>query len=96
LHGQSERRGQERLLWAHPVEVCFQRPDSPAGKTLICQAKDISMTGMGLYLPSAAAGAQLIVKLTTPSHPEPLELTGVCVRVVRCGADWYEAGVLFL
>jgi serine/threonine protein kinase len=96
LHGQSERRGQERLLWAHPVEVCFRRPDGPAGKTLICQAKDISMTGMGLYLPSAAAGAQLIVKLTTPSHPEPLELTGMCVRVVRCGADWYEAGVLFL
>ncbi len=95
LLGQSERRGQERLLWAHPVEVAFLRQDGQPGAAVACQAKDISLTGMGFYLASATAGAHLTVTLTTPTHPEPVTLTGTCVRVQRCGDSWYEAGVLF-
>ncbi len=95
LQGHSERRGQERLLWAHPVTMSFRSADGRSAETFTCQAKNISLTGMGLYLPRATAGAHLTVALTTPTHPEAVLVPGTCVRVQRCGEDWCEAGVLF-
>jgi serine/threonine protein kinase len=95
LQAHSERREQERLLWAHPVEVCFLGEDGHAGEAFPCHAKDISSTGMGLYLSRVTAGGNLTVTLTTPNHPEPVTLLATCVRVQRCGDGWFEAGVLF-
>jgi serine/threonine protein kinase len=95
LQGHSERREQERLLWAHPVEVCFLGEDGHTGDAFTCHAKDISPTGMGLYLSRVTAGGALTVTLTTPNHPEPVTLLATCVRVQRCGDGWFEAGVLF-
>jgi hypothetical protein len=95
LQGHSERREQERLQWAHQVEVCFLGEDGHAGDPFTCHAKDISSTGMGLYLSRATAGGNLTVTLTTPNQPEPVTLLATCVRVQRCGDGWFEAGVLF-
>ena len=80
---------------AHPVEVCFLQEDGRPGETFSCLPKDISLTGLGLYLPNATANAPLRVTLTTPNHTEPLSLRGTCVRVQQCGEGWYEVGILF-
>ena len=55
--------------------------------------KDVSLNGMGLYLPCIVPDAEVHLSFTTRSGPEPVTVIGKCVRVQRCGEDWYEAGI---
>ncbi len=95
LHGHSERRRQERLVWAHPVLAAFVLPDGTRSERIECQGKDISLSGMGLYLPRVLPGTRLDLSVTTKVNTPPVSLAGNFVRVQRCGDGWYEAGILF-
>ncbi len=93
LLGHPERRTQERRLWTQPVQAAFVLPDGQFSHPIECFGKDVSLNGMGLYLPCAALSSEIEVTFTTPSRPEPITLAGKCVRVQHCGEDWYELGV---
>ena len=95
LEAYPERRSQERVAWPHPVRATFLLADNICGETIDGKGKDISLSGMGLYLPRAPAGSQIQLVLRTPSRSEPVMLTGHCVRVQRCSDGWFETGVLF-
>jgi serine/threonine protein kinase len=95
LEAYPERRTQERVPWPHPVRARFHQTDGEAGESIDGRGKDISLGGMGLYLPSAPAGSKIHLELHTPSRGEPIVLSGHCVRVQRCSDGWFETGVLF-
>jgi serine/threonine protein kinase len=63
---------------------------------LECQGKDISLNGIGFYLPGQLPGSQLLLHL--PQTPQTPALT-VPARVVRsgpCGDGWLEVGAVLL
>ena len=47
----TERRGHSRLKWNHPLMVTPVHDDGTAGEPILCKGKDISLTGIGFYLP---------------------------------------------
>lgn len=95
LEAYPERRTQERVPWPHPVRATFGSAEDTHGETIEGRGKDISLGGMGLYLPRAPAGSQIQLELLTSSRAEPVSLSGHCVRVQRCNDGWFETGVLF-
>jgi serine/threonine protein kinase len=95
LEAYPERRTQERVPWPHPVRATFVLAEDAPSETIEGRGKDISLGGMGLYLPRAPAGSQIQLELLTPSRGEPISLSGHCVRVQRCNDGWFETGVLF-
>ncbi len=96
LEAHPERRGRKRLAWTQPVRASFQGEDGAWSEPIEGQGKDISLTGMGLYLPRVLPGPQVRLELSTPTRPEPVELCGHCVRVQRCPDGRYQAGVAFV
>jgi serine/threonine protein kinase len=96
LGGHSDRRKQERVLWTYPVQAALLGEDGTPGEAFSCQGKDLSLTGMGLYLPQVPADARLQLLLSGPQQEEdPLVIHARCVRLHECGEGWFEAGVLF-
>jgi serine/threonine protein kinase len=95
LVGHHERRSRERVVWARPVRATFLSADGRPSEPIECLGKDLSLTGMGLYLPCALAGADVRLDLTPDHADNPVTVTGQFLRVQRCGDGWYEAGVLF-
>lgn len=90
-----ERRMQERVDWPYPVRATFLFADNQASETMEGKGKDLSLGGMGLYLPRAIAGTPVQLELRRPSHEEPIVFYGNCVRVQLCSDGWFETGVLF-
>ena len=52
LEAYPERRTQERVSWPHPVRARFLLEDNTSGEIIDGKGKDISLGGMGLYLPA--------------------------------------------
>jgi serine/threonine protein kinase len=96
LEAHPERRGRKRLAWTQPVRAWFQVDGGGWSEPIDGQGRDISLTGMGLYLPRVLPGPGVRLELTTPTRPEPVELCGHCVRVQRCPDGRYQAGIAFL
>jgi hypothetical protein len=84
LEAHPERRGRKRLAWRHSVRASFQVDGDRWSEPIDGEGKDISLTGMGVYLPRVLPGPQVRLDLTTPTRPERVELYGHCVRVQRC------------
>src|SRR5262249_14182642 len=51
LQAGPERRANPRLAFPQTVQACPVSPDRDLGELVLCQGKDISLGGMGLYLP---------------------------------------------
>ena len=90
-----ERRTEVRAPWPHPVRVTFYREDNSGSECVEGKGKDISVGGMGLYLPRAFAGSRVRLELTSPSRRKTIALLGNCVRVQRCDDGQFETGILF-
>jgi hypothetical protein len=95
LEAYPERRDKERVDWPHPVRAAFQLAQNTSCETIEGKGKDLSLGGMGLYLPRAFAGSQVQLELFRPSRSEPIAVYGRCVRVQLGGDGWFETGVLF-
>jgi len=91
----SERRTQDRLLWPHPLKVCPVSPIGSVGEAIECRGKDISLTGIGFYLPHELSTSQVCIHLPTTVHPPGLSLPATLVRAQRCADGWYDVGALF-
>jgi serine/threonine protein kinase len=90
-----ERRIQERLIWPYPVEVRAVFDDGSLGPPVEGQGKDISLSGIGFYLPDQLPASRLHVKLTSRRRP-PITVPASIARVQRCGESWVEVGALFV
>jgi serine/threonine protein kinase len=87
-------RQQERLSWHHPLQLCPIEPDGSLGPAIECQGKDISLNGIGFYLPGQLPSAHVLLHL--PQTPQTPKMS-VPVRVVRvqgCGDGWFEVGAI--
>jgi hypothetical protein len=95
-HLQSSRphRTQERLDWRYTLNAAAVLTDGTTGPTIECQGKDISLGGIGFYLPGELPSTRMILSL--PQTPLTAEAT-VPVRVVRtqpCADGWLEVGAV--
>jgi serine/threonine protein kinase len=91
----SEKRMHDRLLWPHPVEVCAVERDGTVAAPLTCRGKDISMSGMGFYLPRELPTSQVLIQLPATPGGSALTVPATLVRAKRCADGWYDVGALF-
>ena len=91
----AEKRTQDRLLWPHRLDVCPIGKDGTEGPPIECRGKDISLTGMGFYLPQELETSEVCIKLPTMLHPPALSIPATLVRAKPCADGWYEVGALF-
>jgi hypothetical protein len=95
LQALPEQRAQERLLWnerlrVHPVVAGLRAADG-----IDCLGKDISVRGIGIFLPQPLPATHLYVN--HPGSPQFADLAALVkvVRGQRCPDGWYEVGALF-
>ncbi len=91
-----DRRMRDRLLWEHPLQVRFLLPDGRVGEPATARGKDLSLTGIGFYLPDEIPSAQITISLPTPFlQPPSITLPATIVRAKRREDGWYEIGARF-
>ncbi len=89
-------RCQERLPWHYPLKLCSILDNQQLGPPIECQGKDISLNGIGFYLPGQLPSSQVMLILPpTPQTPE-MSIPARIVRVQGCGDGWYEVGAVLL
>jgi len=95
LLAHAEQRSNERLSCSQPLRVCPVFGGIELADPIDCVAKDVSVDGIGFYLPKSIAAPQVYVNL--PDVPELASLAGLAqvVRKKPCGDGWYEIGASF-
>src|SRR5205085_9159018 len=95
LLGSRDRRNGERLLWPHALTVRCATAGRTGTPPVQCQGKDLSLTGMGLYMPVAMPSSQVRLCLDPPGRSGPVDLPASIVRIQRWDERLYEVGVIF-
>jgi hypothetical protein len=96
LQVNSRGRVEERLAWYHPLRVC---PVSAGGRVddpIDCRGKDISLNGIGFYLPGELPTTQVLLHLPQTPQTPALTVPARVVRIQGCGEGWYEVGAVLL
>jgi serine/threonine protein kinase len=91
----ADKRVQERLLWPHPIRVRPVQADGTLGEPVACRGKDISLSGIGFYLPHELPTAEVAVELPATPLTPALSVPATLVRAKRCADGWYDVGALF-
>ena len=68
---------------------------SERDEPITCRGKDLSMTGIGLYLPEELSTSEVLVELPNPLRPPTIAVPATLVRAKRCADGWYEVGAIF-
>jgi serine/threonine protein kinase len=89
-----ERRRQERWSFDRSVHVRPVQGGVAAGVTLPARTKDVSLSGLGLYLPGPLEADEVLVRVEPPQGGEPVDLCGRVVRTAPCRDGRLEVGVL--
>jgi hypothetical protein len=95
MHDNSERRSQDRLRWDQPMMVSPILEDGRVGEPITCRGKDISLTGIGFYLPRPMPTLQVNIQLPTPFQDGLISVPATLVRSKRCEDGSFEIGALF-
>jgi serine/threonine protein kinase len=96
LRAASRGRQQERVVWPYPLQVCSMLPDGGFGPLIECQGKDVSLNGIGFYLPGQLPGSHLLLHLPRTAQTPHLRVPARVVRVQGCGDGWFEVGAVLL
>jgi serine/threonine protein kinase len=96
LQVDAEKRTQERLLWNHVLQVRPIFADGKRGDAIECQGKDISLNGIGFYVPHALPTTEVWIELPANEHTPAVSVPASIVRVQRRGDGFYDVGALFL
>jgi serine/threonine protein kinase len=91
----SEKRVQERLLWPHQFQLWPLHGDGSRGAAVLCRGKDVSLGGIGFYLPHQLETSHVLINLPATSQTEALSIPATLVRARPCADGWYEVGALF-
>lgn len=89
-------RTQERAVWHHPLSLRSLLPDGSFGSPIECQGKDISLNGIGFYLPGQLPSSQVLLELPPTDRTPRMNVPARIVRVQGCGDGWYEVGAVLL
>ncbi len=94
LQAHPDRRRQDRLRYDRQV-VIQTVAEGEAPQTIQARGRDLSRTGMGLFLPVKPSTRQVVIYLSPDGNTDP---TAVLSRLVRLEErdGGYEAGALFL
>jgi serine/threonine protein kinase len=91
----AEAPAQERLRWNQSLKVRPMYPNGTVGKAIPCRARDISLSGIGFYLPCALDAIEVLIELPNAVHAPVLAVPATVVRAGRRPDGKYEAGALF-
>jgi serine/threonine protein kinase len=87
-------RREERLTWNYPFQVCSIGPDGAVGQPVECQGKDVSLNGIGFYLPGELPTTLLLLHLPQTTQTPAMDTRAKVVRVQGCGEGWFEVGAV--
>jgi hypothetical protein len=90
----SKNRAQERFPWTQSIKVYPFYPDGKKGEAIQCQGKDITLSGIGFYLPCELYASEVLIDLASSPQTSML-VPATVVRVRRCINGCYEVGALF-
>ncbi len=91
----SKKRLQERLHWPHLVRVRLLHADGQPGEEIECRGKDISLSGIGFYLPRELPTSEILLALPSAPRPCGLSIPATLVRAKPCPDGGYEVGAMF-
>lgn len=91
-----ERRAQERLAYEHPLQVRPVLPNFLLGAGIQAVCRDVSLTGMRLWLPEKPSTGQVCVELPPITPAGSVAILASIQRVQACAGAGYEVGVRFL
>ena len=94
LQAGPERRAQPRLPFERPLRVSPVLANKRLGEAFVCQGKDISLAGIGLYLPCKPPSSLVLQLQRSPTEP-PVSVAADLVRSQPCGDGRFEAGLRF-
>jgi len=90
----SKNRAQKRLPWPHPLRVYPFYPDGRKGQAILCHGKDITLSGIGFYVPCELNASEVLIDLAG-SPKGTLLVPATVVRAHKCLNGCYEVGALF-
>jgi hypothetical protein len=91
----ADKRTQDRRLWSHQIQIIPVYGDGELGDPIECRGKDISISGMGVYLPHELDTSEVLLEVPSDLHPPTLSIPATLVRARRCADGWYDVGALF-
>ncbi|MCI0464222.1 MAG: protein kinase, partial [Gemmataceae bacterium] len=91
-----ERRAQERLPCDYPLRVHPVLEDLSLGEAMAGRSKDISLSGMRLWVPDRPPTAQVCIQLHSALQAEALPALAAVRRLAPGMTNGYEIGVQFL
>jgi serine/threonine protein kinase len=91
----SERRRQERWPFEQDAQVRPLANGAPAGPVVAARTRDVSLSGMGLYVPGPFSASDVLIRLEPPQGGGPLELRAQVVHLAPCPDGRVEVGVRF-
>jgi hypothetical protein len=94
LQANRQRRAQERLVWQYSLQACPLLPDGTAGPAIDCQGKDISLNGIGFYLPGQVPSSRLLLRLPRTPLTAEVSVTARVARTQPCADGWLEVGAV--
>jgi len=94
LQATPDRRAEKRVLFARPLQASLVLDADDGLHHVEAQGKDLSLTGVGLFLQPIEPGTPVQINLTSATRPRPVVLAGVCVRARPISGDRIEAGFL--
>jgi serine/threonine protein kinase len=91
----ANQRKEKRESCHQPLHARALFEGGSTGDPIECQTKDISPSGIGLYLPCALQTTRILIDLPALSADPATTVAANIVRVERRGDGWYEVGALF-
>jgi hypothetical protein len=89
-----DRRGEERIAHADNVQVFPLFTNQEVGEGIVAQSKDLSSSGLGLYLPCRPASDVLLVQMNQPDGT-PWTIPVQTRHVQPLGNGHYQVGTRF-
>jgi len=91
----SEKRTKDRLLWGHAVTIIPIDRHGQREDPIECRGKDLSQTGIGIYLPHELHTSEVLIELPNPHGSGAVMVPATLVRAKRCADGWYDVGAIF-
>jgi hypothetical protein len=95
LRAGSRGRQQERVPWPYPLQMRSILPGG-FGAPIECHGKDLSLSGIGFYVPGQLPSTRLLLRLPKTAQTPQMVVPARVVRVQGCGDGWYEVGAVLL
>ncbi len=91
-----DRRAEERMPFAYPIQVYPVDENQKIGDPIDGHGRDISLHGMGVFLPTLPTAPQVCLQFTWSSSTTPMTLLAKVMSAQACPGGGYVIGMFFL